>query len=70
VAHRLTTIRDSHRIVVMDKGQIVEMGTHEELLAANGAYARLLSSGEEVVADDAEGTLSEMRAVNEALVRG
>jgi subfamily B ATP-binding cassette protein MsbA len=70
VAHRLTTIRDSHRIVVMDKGQIVEMGTHEELLAANGAYARLLSSGEDVVADDAEGTLSEMRAVNEALVRG
>lgn len=70
VAHRLTTIRDSHRIVVMDKGQIVEIGTHEELLAANGAYARLLSSGEEVVADDAEGTLSEMRVLNETLARG
>ena len=55
VAHRLTTIRDAHRIVVMERGQIVEIGTHEELLAANGAYARLLASGEDVVGEDAHG---------------
>lgn len=52
VAHRLTTIRDSHRIVVMERGRIVETGNHEQLLAANGAYARLLASGEDIVADE------------------
>lgn len=53
VAHRLTTIRDAHRIVVMERGCIVEIGTHDTLLAANGAYARLLASGEEIVQDEA-----------------
>ncbi|WP_018606909.1 lipid A export permease/ATP-binding protein MsbA [Uliginosibacterium gangwonense] len=52
IAHRLTTIRDANRIVVMERGRIVEIGTHDELLAANGAYARLLASGEEVLTDD------------------
>lgn len=52
VAHRLTTIRDSHRIVVMERGRIVETGNHEQLLAANGAYARLLASGEDIVTDE------------------
>ncbi|GAA5162021.1 lipid A export permease/ATP-binding protein MsbA [Viridibacterium curvum] len=51
IAHRLTTIRDAHRIVVMERGRIVEIGNHAELLAANGAYARLLASGEDLVAD-------------------
>lgn len=53
VAHRLTTIRDAHRIVVMERGRIVETGNHEQLLAANGAYAHLLASGEDIVADEA-----------------
>ncbi|MGZ8528814.1 MAG: ABC transporter ATP-binding protein [Candidatus Limnocylindrales bacterium] len=44
IAHRLSTIRDAHTILVMDRGQIVEHGTHEELLAARGFYFDLYNS--------------------------
>ncbi len=41
IAHRLSTVRNAHRIVVIDRGRIVEAGAHDELIAADGLYASL-----------------------------
>lgn len=44
IAHRLSTIRKANQILVLDKGQVIERGTHEELLAAEGAYNKLYTA--------------------------
>jgi ATP-binding cassette, subfamily B, multidrug efflux pump len=44
IAHRLSTIRNADTILVMEAGSIVEQGHHNDLLARNGAYARLYNA--------------------------
>ena len=49
IAHRLSTVRDADQIVVLDRGRVAEIGTHEELLSAGGRYAALVSRDTEEV---------------------
>src|SRR5580765_7796852 len=51
IAHRLSTVRDSDQIVVLDKGRIVELGTYDELLAQNGRFAELVAGDQPLEAE-------------------
>ena len=47
IAHRLSTVRAADRIALLDDGRVVEMGSHDELLALGGRYARLVRLGQD-----------------------
>jgi subfamily B ATP-binding cassette protein MsbA len=64
IAHRLSTVQKAHQIAVMEQGQVVEIGTHEELLKKGGYYTRLYSLQFDRDADD---VMSD--AVNDAIVQ-
>ncbi|NEP59426.1 MAG: ABC transporter ATP-binding protein [Symploca sp. SIO2G7] len=64
IAHRLSTIQKADQIAVMDKGQVVEIGTHEELLQQSGHYSRLYTMQFDRGPDDVIN-----QAVNNALIR-
>jgi ATP-binding cassette subfamily B protein len=59
IAHRLSTVRDAEQIVVLDRGAVVELGTHDELLARGGRYASLVNRDADLL-DEGAGAVAEL----------
>lgn len=68
IAHRLTAVRSCDRIVAMDKGRIVEQGSHSELMSQNGYYARLFRYQSEVPTIRPAGADNELQTERGAIV--
>ncbi|KAJ0282392.1 hypothetical protein COL940_005141 [Colletotrichum noveboracense] len=65
IAHKLATIRDADNIVVMKQGQIIEQGTHDALLAMNGAYSRLVMAQDLAITEEPSDSASNSDTIAE-----
>jgi len=69
IAHRLSTIRDADTILVMEHGDIVEQGNHDELITADGAYARLHATQYANDATESRTSMSRTSSMTSSMVR-
>ena len=68
IAHRLSTVRRADSIVVLEQGRVIEIGSHNDLIAKGGVYARMIESQSLDIVDDTE--LSDNAEIVESLPHG